>query len=48
MTNPPWYPLQQPGNRLHANHIAGQEHRGDPTEGSYRSPYDWRNAYREQ
>ena len=43
MTNFPWYP-EQPGNRLHANHIAGQEHRGDPTEGSYRSPYDWRYA----
>ena len=40
MTNPPWYPLQEPDHRSHTNHVMGQQHPSGPPAGSYRSPYD--------
>ena len=45
MTNPMWYPPQQPDHRSQANHAMGQEYPSGPAEGSYRSPYDPRYAH---
>ena len=44
MTNPPRYPHQRPGQQSAPSRTVGQQYPDTSTEGSYRSPYDWRYA----
>ncbi|MDT7759084.1 MAG: putative serine protease PepD, partial [Mycobacterium sp.] len=44
MTNPPRYPLPQPGQESGANQTVHQQYPGGPDQGAQQSPYDWRHA----
>ncbi|MCW2590413.1 MAG: hypothetical protein JWQ86_2840 [Mycobacterium sp.] len=44
MTNPPRYPLPQPGQESGANQTVHQQYPGGPAQGAQQSPYDWRHA----